>query len=456
LKRSIGKILGIFVFPLFFFISALNLSSLGLEDVLYRVNETDEVRNAILVVESARKQVEMLRYNGNVSVSLQPSEKTTSSAVSLSGSVSLIVPLGLSDNAITNLEKAEDNLKFAEKSLKETRARALLNLYSKYQEAWLAQAEQRVFDAEVTYSESVYAATRSRFESGEVSLTELAAAEEALAKARENSVQGMLAARIAWFELASAVGLDLTSSVLMESIPGTGDLPKPPELSRMAYDNLASIQGELLKIEEIEKAIKKLDILDYGLSVKPFFNYGEHSVLANYNFAIPNVTLSYSFPVTTFTFGSTTDSSGSGMTSQDSSWNAGVSVNLSLDLGKERNLEREALLASLKIEEAKLRALKSSVDLDIRSRYQKWILAGDMVKQAERNLSRMQNNKAILQAKLKLGLVGEDSIMEADVLIERAEWNLNSARIEQEKARLAVAAAAGYVPDEYRKYFNEK
>ncbi len=443
------------IFLIFFMLLSANLSGLSLDEVLKKIDETEEVKSAILSVESARKQVEMLSYPGNVSVALQPVEKTTASAVSFSGSVSFNIPLGLSEIEKTNLERAEESLELAEKSLNEARSKALLSLYSKYQTAWLAQKERDVIDAEVKYAEILYTAMRNKFESGDISLTELAAAEEGLTKARENAIQGMLARRIAWFELASAVGLDFNSSILEDNLPQVGELPRPPELSGIAYENLSSIQNQIIKIKQIENEIEKLKTIDYTLSFKPFLTYEEHSVSADYNLSIPNLTLSYSFPIKTISYGTTYGNSGTGYDSSDPTWNAGISINLSLKAGKETTLQRDSLIASLNLEESKLRFLKSSVDLNIRSKYQQWILAGDLAKQAERNLERAINNKAILKTKLELGLVGEDSIIEADALIKRAEWNLLNAKIGQEKTRLAVAAAAGYIPDEYKKYLND-
>ena len=447
-----NKIRNIGICFVFFILVVTGISGLSFDEVIKKINETEEVKTAQLALLVAQKQLDLLRYPGNISGGVQPSGKTTDSALALSGSASLSIPLGLTETAQLNVSKTEDNLKLAETALSEARARALFNLYSKYQSAWLDQEERNVIEDEVKAAEASYAVMRSKFEAGDVSLIELAVAEEKLTQARESSIKGRLNERITWFELASAAGLNLNSSSVEEAIPKEGSLPKPPELSGKAYMNLSSIQNEIVKVKQIEDEINKLRNIDSGLSLKTFFNYETHSASAEYNFTSPNLTFAYSFPIATVPFGTGGTSSGTAGSagSTDSLWNAGLSINLSLKTGKLTPLERASLNAALRLEESKLSFLKSSADLNVRTKYQQWILAGDMVKQVLRNLERAKNNKDILETKSNLGLAGEDALLEATALISRAEWNVSRARIEQEKARIAAASAAGYMLEDYK------
>lgn len=452
MKYYTNKIRNFSVCFIFFVLFVTGVSGLSFNDVLKKIDETEEVKTAQLALDVAKRQLDIIKYPGNISGSVQPSGKTTNSIVTFSGSASLIIPTGLTETAQVNALKAEDNVKLAEAALMEARARALVNLYSKYQSAWLAQEEINVIDAELKSAEASYAVTRSKFEAGDVSLAELAVLEEELTQAKENAIQGMLKERITWFELASAVGLDYNSSNLEEALPKKGSLPKPPELSGKAYMNLSSIQNEIIKIKQIEEEIDKLRNVDFGISLKTFFNYDNHSASADYNFQAANLTLAYSFPIASIPYGTAgTEPGYSGSSvSADSIWNTGLSINLSLKMGKQIPLERESLKAALGLEESRLSFLKSSADLNVRIKYQQWILSDDMVKQAVRNLERAKDNREVLETKTNLGLAGEDALLESSALVKRAEWNLSRARVEQEKARIAAAAAAGYILEDYK------
>jgi outer membrane protein TolC len=85
------------------------------------------------------------------------------------------------------------------------------------------------------------------------------------------------------------------------------------------------------------------------------------------------------------------------------------------------------------------------VDLEIRSKYQQWLKAQDSLKQTERSLQRAKVNLEIVTTRQAIGSAQPYEGKTAEALLQRAEWNVLSATVEQEKARLAAADAAAYL-----------
>ncbi len=208
-----------------------------------------------------------------------------------------------------------------------------------------------------------------------------------------------------------------------------------------AYSNHPVLIEQELRLGLIRSSIDRLAGLDYTVNLKTFFNYQEHAATLGYVFTAPELTGSYSFPV--HSFGDIPKSSGGG--SEVETWNLGVALGLTITTGGSDRLAAESARLELRRERARLDFLKRTLDLDIRSKHQQWLKARDNVEQAETNVAFARENRAIAEVKSSLGMIGEEAILEAEALVERARWNLSKAAADEVRAKMAAAEAAAFL-----------
>ena len=116
---------------------------------------------------------------------------------------------------------------------------------------------------------------------------------------------------------------------------------------------------------------------------------------------------------------------------------------------KSDTLDAENFAVDLQLEIAKLESISRELNLEIRTVYQQWVKAKDSLEQAERNLERSYENKKLVETQKQIGQVSEYELLEAEALIQRSLWKVEAVRIEEEKARISVAAAASYFGEIY-------
>ena len=95
-------------------------------------------------------------------------------------------------------------------------------------------------------------------------------------------------------------------------------------------------------------------------------------------------------------------------------------------------------------ETEKLEYMKNYISLQIRSAYQQYRTALDSLEAAKRNLEISRENIKIVKTKSELGQTSHYEQEEAQALVTRALWRVESARIEIEKAYLYVAITASW------------
>ena len=59
------------------------------------------------------------------------------------------------------------------------------------------------------------------------------------------------------------------------------------------------------------------------------------------------------------------------------------------------------------------------------------------------------DTKKIAETKKSIGMIGDEEILEADATVERARWNLDKAKTDLVRTRMAAADAAGYLGKVY-------
>ena len=242
-------------------------------------------------------------------------------------------------------------MSLAEAAVETARQKAFIKLYNLYQNAWLLQVEEAILELEVKAAENYSEILLQRFKAGNVSLITLAAADETLQERHDDYSQNILKQRLSWYELMFTANLDLEKESLEENELEMEDLPRPPELYGWIEENHPLVNIEKIKLVQLEQTIQRMKKPDLDISIKPFINYQDHSASVNYSFSDPEITTAYSFPV--YTFGEIPVSGGNSV----STWNTGITVNISLGSNRSDNLNTEALQPGVKSAEAKLEFL---------------------------------------------------------------------------------------------------
>jgi len=428
---------------------APGLGAVSLEEALSRLDRTSGVRLALLAVQSAEKNLQSLRFAGDPTFSLGPQVKGTSrewepfaEQVALSAEATANIPLGLSAAEKERVRAAADAVTAARIRAGLARAQAYLEVYRLYQAAWLAAEEPGVLAAEQSAARAYAEALNERFRAGEVSLVELAEAEEDLNRSEAAVLEGNLQQRLSWLELAFAVEWELTQET-PPVLPGTqpvptAALPRPPELVAWALardPESSALQAELVRIEETLARLRKSDL---SVSLRGFGSVAEHVLSLGYAFTDPLLSASYTIPL--YILGDIPDSGGSVPT-----WNLGVSVELSYTANKADRLAVQSLEVSREQLGSQLALRRQGLELGIRGQYLEWLKAKQALEQARRSLQRAEDNLRLLESKRRLGLVNEYDLLAGEALRKRAQWSVLAAESEQRTRLLSAAVSAAYL-----------
>ncbi len=411
-------------------ISAGGLAAVTFNDLASGLNDTYTVKSAEMQLDSAGKNIEVLKNPGDWAVSLNPGIKVTDKT-EITGSLTVKVPLGLSSTEKEKLNVSMDAYTIAAVSVDAAKRKSFSTLYSLYQTAWLLQEEDRVLTAELEAANTKAAVIESQYKNGSVSLTDLTAAQNDLQTRKITSSQELMKQRISWYELSFTVNRAIREDVLERYELPMAELPTPPELSLSAYDNDPDIKAQQLKIAELRQTIARLKTANISLSIKPFAEMGDHSVSMEYVISDPAISASYAY-----------DTSQGG--TAGSTWSGGVTFGLSYTGGKSDAQNVSLLEMTVEQETARLDYMHDLLSLQIRTVYQQYLKAVDLLGQAKKDLERSMDNKNIVETKASIGQAAEYEQMEAQAAVLRAQWKVESARIDVEKAYLDTAVTASW------------
>ncbi len=426
-------------------IAGNSISALTFNDVVSDLDKTYDVRSARLQMDQARKTVDLRKSSGDISFSLTPAVKTITEnggdfpgEIDYYGSSSITVPLGLSSEEKEMLSFANDSLNLSADNIKIAKMKAFAAIHNLYQNSWLLQEEKNVLELELDALKTQVTTLTEQYKNGNVSLSVLSAAEEDLQNKQEEVYQEVLKQRIALYELAFTSNKGITKEeVLDRYVLKQEVLPLPPELTIWAMGNQPDLKEQQTKVRQIQQTINRLGKTDIDISIKPFFSSGDHSVSIEYTLDKPELTAAYTFPLYTDGYVPV-----SGDKTNDDNWETGLSINLSWNSDKTDSLNIDILKNELKQETARLDYLTNYISLQIRSSYQEYLKAKDSLNQAKRDLKRKRDNKKIVETKESLGQASQYEIKEAEALVKRGEWRVESARIDVEKSYLNTAVTA--------------
>jgi outer membrane protein TolC len=418
---------------------------LDLETVLEAAPHSFEVQAAKIAVTESLAKLEEGRYPGDVVYGVQPgvsvqtpSDGPFAEIIEFSGNLSIAIPTGLSETRTAALVQANRTVSETERAVSYATAQSYLDLYSLYQEVWIAQETLEVLRGAAAAAHGSYNSARFLFESGQISLMEYTSAGEELEQAEEAIVKGTLEQRLAWVELASIVGLDWRLPDTLEPALDTfGMLPKAQELITWAESHYPEIVDQQGRADAIAQELENLAPYDVSATIRTNLNVLAHSAVVSYSTDSRAVAASYSFPIATIGPEDTAPSNGS--------WSIGLTASIGLSAGKESSLGGDTLLVELEAAYQRLGAIKESTALQIRSKYQQYMIASDSVVAAHRAVERAQVTYDLLAANHQLKQLTDSELAEAMVQVDRAVLQLNVAVVNESKATLAVAHAAAYL-----------
>ncbi len=424
-----------------------NAFTVTFHDLASDLHNSYEVRNAALQKENAYNAVRLSENPGDVTFSFVPTVKTVTNTggtfpdkTEITGSVSARIPLSLSEEGKEKLEAAKDTVNITDRAVGTAERKAFVTLYNLYQTAWLLQEEENVLQAELTAAKDKADTLTSQYESGSLSLAAITSSQEELRTKQEEYSQAITKQHVSRYELFfvshTPIGTSAERDVPLERYELPMDtLPLPPELTTAALAKNPDLLAQKIKIDQLKRTDTRLASSGLSVSIKPFLGTGEYTASLEYTGSAPALTVSGSFPMYT---------TGSPSVQGNSTWNAGVTVNLSYNTGATDNLNRNIVQTSLVQETEKLEYMKNYISLQIRSAYQQYRTALDSLEAAKRNLEISRENIKIVKTKSELGQTSHYEQEEAQALVTRALWRVESARIEIEKAYLYVAITASW------------
>lgn len=427
--------------------SSSSVFSYNLESFTDQIDKTYEVQTALLNAKQIQNEILYLANPQDVSFSLNPTVKATTiedesfgEEIEVSGSASVKIPLGLSSLEKERLNFSMDALDLAEEAVQNAREKIYIKIYTLYQKLWLLQEEEKILDLEVTVADNSLQLLQQRFAFGNASLLNLSEADETLQEINDSFLQNQLEQRVSWFELKSLTAMDSETEMgLLERVELVMEkLPNPPELYQWMIENNPAVIFEKIKLQQMEQTLARLEKSDFDFSVKTFYNSVENTYTAslNYNFFDPELTPALTFPI--YTYGEI-PSSGSSSTS---TWNMGLTFNISLGTNRSDSLNGELIKVEIMNEKAKIEFFIESANLLLRSAFQQHLRDLDALEQAERVLARSIVNQKIIETKKELGQISASQSLESESIVERSRWKIEAARINVEKSWLSLVESA--------------
>ena len=429
---------------------AVSLGALELPDALDRIEETREVREAMSALELARVELALAQFAGDISFGLQPGVTVSTpeggpfaDEIKFTGSASVSAPLGLSDAQLSSAERAAAAVLGAERALARAHDDARLAVFLLYQRAWLAQMEQGVLVAELESARQVALNNGRLFESGLISLAAVTASEEDALDAEIAYLENLTDRRITWLELAYAVGLDPTNTPdLTAPAIELGDLPPPPFLTEWTIENDGALIAQRERIADLESAIIEPISRNPVDSIRANVSAFSHNGSVTYNLDSSTLSGSYSFPIATI--GGSDETSGSGTAG---SWDIGLSVSLGFQTQRECALEIDALTAELEKERERLLLLEDVIALQVRTKYQQYLLSKGAAEQSAGLYEKAQASVELIQERFRQERVTQVDVVAAETQLVRAEAQLIMAQAREVEATLAAATYSGYLPE---------
>jgi len=246
--------------------------------------------------------------------------------------------------------------------------------------------------------------------------------------------------RITWIELAYEAGLKPAEE--RQLAPLEMDISELPDLQEL----LATAAAHSPEISALQNSIaanrREIEaqggLFSYPTIEISFSGWAQSASLA-YDVERASLGLSYGFPL--YSFGPDLEKT-SGTSNSTETWELGLSVRLPLEIVKSDEIEKKIVENSIAVHKVEIEKLKSSLELQLRSLYQRYLLSNEELTQAQRSIDRARERLetvSILREERRATAAEEFS---AEAGLERARFRLISAEAGRQESILRTSEAA--------------
>ena len=421
--------------------------TLSFRSVLNDLESSTSIQSAWYSYEKSRKEIEYYRHPGDIELSVQPGVKTQYSEEGDSGQTDLTMSTGATFVLGRSLLQ-EERLRTAERdfvteklSLDEVRRERILYLYQLYSGLWLLQQEYPILVDDKTLAEERYNGLVQLYENGAATLSEVEDGEENLQLAESGLNQNLLDQRLTWFTLEQARGL--MGNGTMNEIPILEDLvfetslnSRPVSMTPNVLNASSDYSGQQNTITTLTETMKRLEKQDWNLLLKPFLTHGDHDWAMTYSWENRNLDLNYTFPMGTF-------NKAEQQSVQQENWITGITLTLALGLGKTDRLDRDVLHSEMQRQQELLEEQSDRLSLELRTLYQRYIQAGDLLEQAKETSIRQSRLKEAVETRYEAGQALRTDRFSADISERRSLWKVEEARISLQQIYMSLMVLAG-------------
>lgn len=437
-------------------------TELSLEAIILRVQDHERVMQAQITLEQRRATLaaESSWKGAQLTIAPDIGYNDASGEIQLAETalgLDVLFPLGLSQMDQERQVQARELAAIAALELEDARGKAYAELFGLYATSYAAQEYRVVVDKEAELARLRLESIRQKTARGLASLSEQADAEAEYQAASETVIQARLDARLAWFALASAAGLETNR-------PGSGtpavdhpagveavifDLPrfKTPELDSVlktapqpgvlmaiAKEQSPDFKSQEQKLAAARRSLESHSSIDLNFS--PKLAYATPSTSASLGYGTASGALAVGAGWSPYTSPDTV----SAKTIPDNSFTLSIGISGNIDPGGAA--QKKALLETVHLEERRLVALDQGIELASRSNYAAYLKAKDSLASAERARRQAEEISAVTQARRTLGQLSPEDEAADEVLLSRAAFSLGKAKIALGQAYLGMISAA--------------
>jgi outer membrane protein TolC len=398
--------------------------------------------------ELSLKEEKLAALAGDPQLSLTPGYRSQSADLAGEGPGTLSVDLGLTVPLVRSAleeEKYQTALRKLESenlALAEAGNRQLILLSGLYGDLWLSQQEGKLLDAELEVARAKYEAALQLYEGGAGSLSALETAEEDLLAVEEEKNYNSLNQRLSWLELQQARGIETPESeagppeipVLKDWWAQLSDPGLPHAMEERARSQSSSLTKEQNILWNLGDSFSRWKAPDFDLTVKPGLSYKDQDFSLSYGYQSRNLSASYGFDALSWNQNSS---------STQDLYTLSLSLALSLGPGITNRKNIDLLETQLVQQELLYQYRVRQLSLDLRSAYQKLILAEEALDQAQRALDRLRRLGEAVEVRFQRGAALNLDLQSASLGIQRGEWKVLSAKLQLQQAKLVYMALQG-------------
>lgn len=416
------------------------------EEVLTHVETSPEVQRALLAHEAAVRELHRVALGGDPQLQVSPGVRFDGSSGDLSPerwnlslTVSGTLPLGLTDEQQTRVDRARDAVARAEITLEQTRREVEVRLERLFIQGWITREEVRLLEREVAVQEEYMRVERLRFARGDLSWEALLRGETALRNAVADLAGAEAVAREALLDLA--LGIQREPHLLGELVIGdlgTGDR----EITGMGDHGIPSgdtpgavaareLQDNALAAA-LREAAERPSVLS-SVSLRLGADFPDHSASATWSPTGQTVSLAYTPRVGIFAPPSGTGSSGGSSSTTDWTISLGVTLGLAGTTGAAADQRIREVQVSR--EELQRSVLDMQLLADREARAAQVERADRAVESARAALERAEVAYRIVAARRESGGVRDVDLQLADLELERAAFAVRRAQLVAHIAR---------------------